>query len=448
MLQVIGTQFYNGVWSIWLRSVEDRLSLIKNVNYLHVNNRDVPFYNSYPIAKNVPNEKILFRDIPIGVSDDDIMGFLHSQLGMIVKTGIIPARLLTSFLSGDRFVYVRSNFSPALHPTAIMGGSKCRVLHKSQYDACLRCRNLDHKTQETHKCDAYADDLDVITIKSPLSPLSNYFMCSVRVFGHNVLSSEHACQWRFLTYIDMSGLAHEVLNSSTAADTKAIAYRVPNYIQREWHKIKICVIREILHANADNCKRFRESLLKSAGKRLVESVRGDIFWLLGLSSFLAASTKPTYFHGRNLLGSVLESIRQDLLREAVLYEQFGINDLLDPDCVPLKYQPENNVHKITDAQINLPPSTLPLLPLSNATVEGGMNNVMVNTLMENQSKYDGINPILKHSVKSIERINSDTKTHGTIIGAFNKCKRKLPPNKEADTERDNLKVSRDDTLPI
>ena len=64
-----------------------RLSLIKNVNNLYVNNRDVPLYNTYPIAKNVPNEKILFRDIPIGVSDDDIMGFLHSQPGIIVKTG-------------------------------------------------------------------------------------------------------------------------------------------------------------------------------------------------------------------------------------------------------------------------------------------------------------------------------------------------------------------------
>ena len=92
----------------------------------------------------------------------------------------------------------------------------------------MRCRNLDHKTQETHKCDAYTDDLDVITIKSSLSPMSNYFVCSMRVFGHDFMSSEHAYQWRFLTYIDMPDLAHEVLNSLTAADAKAIASRVPN----------------------------------------------------------------------------------------------------------------------------------------------------------------------------------------------------------------------------
>ena len=368
-----------------------------------------------------------------------------------------------------------------------MGGSKCRVLHKSQNDACLRCRNLDHKTQETHKCDDYTDDLDVITIKSPLSPMSNYFMCSVRVFGHDFMSSEHAYQWRFLTYIDMHDLAHEVLNSFTAADAKGIAYRVPNYLHSDWHKIKICVMREILHAKADNCERFRESLQMSAGKGLVESVRGDIFWSSGLSSLHAASTKPTYFPGRNQLGSVLESIRHDLMREAVLSEHFGINDLLDQDCVPLKCQPENNVHQIPDAHINLPPSPPPVLPLSNVTEEGSMNTVKVNTPLvspgttsmtslpesstsqsdsisspssctnladcsnvttENQSKDDGIHSKLKHSVKSIKRINSDTKTQGTIIAAFDKCKRKLSPNKEADTERDNLKVSRGDTSPI
>ena len=72
----------------------------------------------------------------------------------------------------------------------------------------------------------------------------------------------------------------------------------------------------------------------------------------GLSSLLAARTQPTYFPGRNQQGSVLESIRQNLLREAVLSEQFGINDLLDRDCVPLKYQQENNVQKITDAQVD------------------------------------------------------------------------------------------------
>ena len=102
----------------------------------------------------------------------------------------------------------------------------------------------------------------------------------------------------------MPDIAQEVFNSSTAAEAKAIASGVPHYLHHNWYKIKICVMREILQAKADNCELFHESLLKSACKRLVESVIGDIFWSSGLSSLLAASTKPTYFPGRNQLGSV------------------------------------------------------------------------------------------------------------------------------------------------
>ena len=488
--QVIGTQFFNGIWSIWLRSNEARSTLISKVNHLHVNNRDVPIYSTYPLAKNVPNEKILFKDIPIGVSDDDLLSFLRSQEGIIVKTGIIPARLrdnenrLTPFLSGDRFVYVKGNFSPVLHPSAILGGSKCKVLHKSQHEACLRCRHLNHKTHETHKCDAYSDDQEVITIKSPLSPLSNYFMCSVKVFGHNFVSSEHAYQWRFLTYLDLHDLAHEVLNSSTAAEAKSIASRVPNHLHRDWHKIKVCIMREILHAKADTSNRFRDALLQSAGKRLIESVRGDIFWSSGLSPLLAASTKSSYFPGGNMLGYVLESIRQDLMREAILSEEFGIAVPLGPDCVPSEFQPENNVPEISDTPLPLPPPTLHLsIVLEEGTVN--MNKEVVSTPLAspetpsltptpetsassseptslsppsscsnltdplvNQSKDDDVNTKEKGSVKSNKRRSTDTMTQGTITAAFDKCKRKLSPNKEADTERDNHKVSRGDASSI
>ena len=39
-------------------------------------------------------------------------------------------------------------------------------------------------------------------------------------------------------------------------------------------------------------------------------------------------------------------------------------------------------------------------------------------------------------------------TQGTITAAFDKCKQKLTPNKEADTERDNHKVYRGDAPSI
>ena len=172
------------------------------------------------------------------------------------------------------------------------------------------------------------------------------------------------------------------------------------------------------------------------------------------------------------------------MREAILSEEFGIAVPLGPDCVPSEFQPENNVPEISDTPLPLPPPTLHLsIVLEEGTVN--MNKEVVSTPLAspetpsltptpetsassseptslsppsscsnltdplvNQSKDDDVNTKEKGSVKSNKRRSTDTMTQGTITAAFDKCKRKLSPNKEADTERDNHKVSRGDASSI
>ena len=52
--------------------------------------------------------------------------------------------------------------------------TKCKIWHPSQDTACQRCRCLGHHTSEVSKCDAYTEDSDVITIRSPQYILCNY----------------------------------------------------------------------------------------------------------------------------------------------------------------------------------------------------------------------------------------------------------------------------------
>ena len=56
-----------------------------------------------------------------------------------MKTDVIHGRIrdeknnmLTQFLSGDRFVYVKGKFSPALHSLANINSGRCRIFHASQ----------------------------------------------------------------------------------------------------------------------------------------------------------------------------------------------------------------------------------------------------------------------------------------------------------------------------
>ena len=366
--QVIGTQLQNEIWSIWLRSDQARSHLLDSVKTLDIDNHNVELLGTYPTSKCAPDEKIILKDIPIGMSNADVLDFLRGQPGIIVKSPVIPARIrdhnqkLTQFLSGDRFVYVKGHFAPVLHSTGIIKQSKCRIYHNSQKYACARCRMLSHETRDIDKCPAYSHDTDVIIIKSPSFSLCNYYLCPVKVFNMEFMSSEHAYQWRFLTYLDMPDLAQEVLNTSTAGEAKAVASRVPGHLHRDWHKIKSCVMKEILHAKADSCPKFRDTLLNSAGKRLIEAVRGDIFWSSGLSPLFASSTKPQYFPGSNQLGYVLESVRHDLMKEAVLSRQFDIDDCIDISDFPSESQPRSNALELIENtfEVPLPASSLPL----------------------------------------------------------------------------------------
>ena len=122
--------------------------------------------------------------------------------------------------------------------------------------------------------------------------MSNYIPCQKSMKMHNIdfPSSEHAYQWRFLQYIDKSDLAEEVRKAPTAAKAKSIASCVPRHLHKDWHSIKKSVMKEILHIKADYCASFKQSLLDSAIRRIVEAVQGDLYWSSGLSPYLATTT--------------------------------------------------------------------------------------------------------------------------------------------------------------
>ena len=90
----------------------------------------------------------------------------------------------------------------------------------------------------------------------------------------------------------MTELAQELLELPSAVDVKEIASMAPRENHNNWHSIKVCVMREIIHANADFCEEFKSVLLDTAGRRLVEAVTGYDFYSFGPPPYLAASTNP------------------------------------------------------------------------------------------------------------------------------------------------------------
>ena len=238
-----------GIWTIWLNSNRAKRYLLENVKVLQVDRHKIDIYEFYPNSRPIPNEKILFRDLPLSMGDSDIIDFLNLQPGITVKSGIIAAKIrdennkLTSFYSGDRFVYVKGKFTTALHTIGLINFHKCRIWHQSQARACIRCRQLDHTSTDTESCPAYTGDTNIIMIRSANYAMCNYYMCNLRVFEMDFRSSEQAYQWRFMKYLGMDDLAQEIFEVKTPEEAKEIASRVPNHMHKDWHSIQLCIMK-------------------------------------------------------------------------------------------------------------------------------------------------------------------------------------------------------------
>ena len=216
--------------------------------------------------------------------------------------------------------------------------------------ACQRCRRLGHHTSETDKCDAYIEDPEVITIRSPQCVLCNYYPSPLKVFGTEFATSEHAYQWRVSKHIGEDSLTHEVLKSSSPSDAKSVSPRVPRHLHKNWHSIKMCVVKDILHAKAHYCAKFKEELLNSGKNRLVEAVMGDIFWSSGNPSRVAESTK---------------SVRFCLMKEAILCKD--IHDLHLPSEESI---PTDTLSDITSCELNITDSPHPSPGASTSSPKG------------------------------------------------------------------------------
>ena len=156
------------------------------------------------------------------------------------------------------------------------------------------------------------------------------------MFNQEFTSSEQAYQWRFAKYVEQDDIAAEIMASRTPLEAKDIASRIPRHLHRDWHSFKHCVMREVLHAKADSCPRFKQELMQTGDRKLVEATR-DLFWASGLSPKESVSTQPGYYPGLNQLGRVLERVRYELTDEeariATLNDDATVNKKQPPQLV-------------------------------------------------------------------------------------------------------------------
>ena len=458
--QISGSFLNNNVWSIYTKNHAARNDLLKH-GTLSIENQKIELFDEHPaVSHSVSTEKIVFRNVPPHICDEEVLDFLHTQPGVIIKSKVVSGRIrnqkheLSQYYSGEKIVYVKGNFTPALPNFTDFGDFRVRVWHATQNDACQRCRHLGHNHLETDNCDAFLQSDDVIAFKSPNYVLCNFYADKLFVYERHFTSVEQAYQWKKMQHIGHEAYSREIMLAKTPGRAKQIANRVPYQHLKTWHSIKRDVMREILAAKCEQCPKFKETLLKSEGKRLVEATQ-DLYWASGLPPILSSSTKPECFPGCNWLGRILEDMRHDITQSNQRDDQSTSDmDIIDhstgttsnPQSNP---NPDPAVATTSDTSVATTPNSgnvtmtpKPLAMASTSSADSAATTPVTSTSSiscagssaTNTSAESPTNPPLKVTPSSSTDIIKSSSVMTTPINDSSKLVTPLPPVHHDDGE--------------
>ena len=147
-----------------------------------------------------------------------------------------------------------------------------------------------------------------IVFQSPHSPLSNLFPINLSYRGNGFLSAEGAFQFSHAMVAGQEKLAEQIKSEKRPYKVKKLAREIK--FSQDWEDIQESVMREILLLKFTTDKFCNQFLLGTKNNRLFEGT-GDKKWGCGIpiAKFDQITLKNP---GRNILGNLLESIREEI----------------------------------------------------------------------------------------------------------------------------------------
>lgn len=327
-----GIQRINNLWRLYVKDRAARVELYIKQTLL-INTKHVPLYDQNPFASNQPgprqnNDKLTVRNVPLSVSNDEIKKMLEEQnvqLASPIRYGYIRDidGGLTSYKSGDRFVYVIP-FDPPLPRKQDVGMFPCIVIHHGKMTPCIACGQAGHKIGEA-LCIAKPKE-DIMAFKSYQHPLSNHFPCQLEVYDNEFKSLEHAYFWRMATAMGNPLLAAQIQTAKHAGEAKRMSKQIADDETRwKWEKENTEIMQKLLMEKAVQCEPFKNCLLENEDKVLAEATPSK-FWASGLSLYVTENTTPNFWPGQNMLGVMLMELAQLLKKETEMAVQSEVNN--------------------------------------------------------------------------------------------------------------------------
>ena len=145
----------------------------------------------------------------IKLASDVRYGYLRDENG-----------LLTSYASGDRYVYVEA-FDPPIPKQQTVSQFSCIVIHHGKEKPCTACGIAGHRIGEDN-CRAKPTQ-NILAFSTFQHQLSNHFPCNLEVYDSSFRSLEHAYLWRRANEFGKQDLGNQIRSAKHAGVAKRLS---------------------------------------------------------------------------------------------------------------------------------------------------------------------------------------------------------------------------------
>ena len=156
--------------------------------------------------------------------------------------------------------------------------------------------------------DPEANQADVLYFRGHWNPLSAFFSCQLTPGagvgrGATFRSLEHLFHFRKLVAHGLTSEAEQVKKAASPAEAKRLSarYLPKDKVSPAWLDSRLATMTELCILKAEQCPKFRETLVNTGTKSLVHNMESDGDWGFGSDG-----------RGGNIMGKALEATRASL----------------------------------------------------------------------------------------------------------------------------------------
>ena len=341
-INVRGAQKIRNLWRVYVETQEARVKLMTNGMDISGQHLELLSESPYSFSTKGKSIKINLHDVKIHFTNEYIQNTLKG-MGVKITSEVKYSCIrdnhgkLTRFKNGDRYVYaehehtvdhplpqfillqdtvVKVRHQNQTHSTDVC--SKCFLIGHSPWNcdngyACRVCKHVGHYAGHVDCMYFVHSNPDVYTFggKSRKNDvISNFHQCQFDYQSKTFLSREQAYQYQKAVQFNRHDIAALILKTSDPYQAKMYSKCIVT--DEHWDGYCQQVMYNVCYAAAGQCQEYKDAILSTGEKTLIESIAGEYKWGSGLNSYATLHTFIEKLPGENIAGKVVMQVRETL----------------------------------------------------------------------------------------------------------------------------------------